>query len=151
MPKKTTAKKTPKMKKDGTASHQGQGGGAPIGSENAKKFKTPAERKIVFLALLKHLEHGLDQDSFEHCDWITVKTYIADYPEEFIPDDIARARRLGRQVIEKLLFNQALGKTKGQAAAAIFLAKNKLRYVDRVQLSGDPDNPVSVTIVDDLK
>lgn len=134
-----------KLKKDGTPSRRGEGGGPPLGSKNHEKFKDDKSKQELFVALIEHLEAALDTASFEPCDWETVQRYCAEYPDIFNAERIGRARRRGRQVIEKMLMSSAMGKLKGaQPASIIFLAKNKINYRDKMQLSGDAKNPLAI-------
>lgn len=136
-----------KLKLNGTPSIQGEGGGAPEGSKNHEKFKTVESKQQLFKDLIAHLEQGLDQESFIPCDWETVTRYTVQYPEIFEADAIARARRQGRQVIEKLVMSVAIGKVKGNSATVNFLAINKIGYRHRVQVDGNAKAPMFVADV----
>jgi hypothetical protein len=116
--------------------------GAPTGSKNAMKFCTPESRQELYEAAIAHLERGLDRSCFIPCDWQTLEKYMIDFPDTFDADKLAQASRKGRQVIENLIMSNAIGKTKGNAATVIFIAKNKLGWRDKVQLSGDADAPL---------
>ena len=131
------------MNKKGFGGKKGRSG-PPEGNTNSMKYKTPEERRALFDAAVAHLEQGLDKQSFEPCAWATFERYCAEYPDEFDADRIAQAIRKGRQIIEKMLMSAAIGKTKGNPATLIFLAKNKIGYRDRVQVMGDPDAPLAI-------
>lgn len=98
------------------------------------KFKEKSERQRVFKLLIKHLEEAWDQDSFYECDWETVEKYCKDFPEDFPPDEIKMAKRRGHMVIEGLLKGIAKGSVAGNAPTAIFLAKNKIKYTDKLNV-----------------
>lgn len=113
------------------------GAGAPKGNKNSLKFKEKEDRQRLFAQLIEHLENAWDQESFAPCDWDTVQKYCKDYPEDFPADKIAQAKRRGHQIIEGLLKGIAHGKIKGNAVAAIFLAKNKIKYTDKLNVDNN--------------
>lgn len=128
--------------------------GALPGNKNGLKFKTTEARAGVFKELIKHLENAFDQDSFEPCDWDTVEYYIKNFPEDFPADEIAAARRRGHKVLEKMLTGIAHGKINGNAAAAIFIVKNKLprHYRDKTETEhmGRGGGDIVVKVIDDI-
>lgn len=118
--------------------------GAPKGSMNREKYKTDEEKIALFNAVCEHLRNGYDQERFPECDWETVERYCEKYPEIFDKDEISKARRTGHHLIEKMLMASASGasKMKGNPASLIFMVKNKIGYRDKLQLTGDPTEPL---------
>lgn len=109
--------------------------GAQPGNQNALKFKTPEERQEVCRTLIEHLENAYDWESFGPCNKQTVWFYIENYPEDFPEYEIIAAHRAGKKKIEDLLMDLGTGENiKGNASAAIFLAKNKIGYTDKREL-----------------
>lgn len=109
--------------------------GAPEGNRNALKFKTAEARKEVCAALIEHLTGGYDWESFVPCNKQTIWYYIENFPDDFPEDGILEAVRKGKLKYEQILIDMADGEnTKGSAAAAIFLAKNKIGYTDKREL-----------------
>lgn len=106
--------------------------GAKVGNRQALKFNTPEIRKEVCAKLIEHLVGGYDWESFSPCNKQTIWYYIENFPEDFPEDDIVQAARAGKKKYEQLLIDLAEGEIeKGSAAAAIFLAKNKIGYTDK--------------------
>lgn len=125
--------------------------GAPLNNKNGEKFDTDAKKIKLCEQLVEHLEKGLDQRNFPPCDWDTVERYCDLYPDFFDRMRINEAIRKGREFHEANLRNIATGKNvKGNASAAIFLAKNKLGMRDRVDVREVPRSNLSEASDDEL-
>jgi len=84
---------------------------APEGNDYNLKYKTSKERKKVCHEWCEHLKKGLSKKCFPNCDLKTIKFYMKKYPEDFPPDIICEAERLGMLFWEKMGVEGTSGKT----------------------------------------
>ena len=107
------------------------------------KFKTPEQRQKAFSAFLKHIEEGYSPKTFhDPCVEQTILSMLRTYPEEFDNELLQRAKAKGLYVWEYLGKAGVMGKIKGfNAQAWGRIVENKLRWFNRVAVSGDEDAP----------
>lgn len=95
------------------------------GNDYNLKFRTKSARRDLCKKICAHLENGFNQKSFPYASWKTVKRYIENYPEDFPPDRIARAERIGRFKWEKIGHDLVSGKIRGNSTIWAFNMMNK--------------------------
>lgn len=107
--------------------------GAPTGSKNAERLKTPEERARAFKLYCDHIASGYSGASFhDPCVEKTMKRSMETYPDEFDPDflDVARAKYLHHW--EKIGNNGTIGAISGfNAQAWKFNMQNRHDWKDK--------------------
>lgn len=76
----------------------------------AVKWPTSEQRKAACESFCKHVSSGYSQDNWPEADFETVKRYERDFPEDFCPEKIARAKREASLFYEKSGVLGMLGK-----------------------------------------
>lgn len=113
---------------------------APKGNNYKMKWKTPEERKAACESFCDHVRSGFSQESWPDADFDTVKRYMRDFPEDFVPDMINKAKREAYMFYEKMGIEGTLGQIKGfNAKSWEFNMKNRHNWKDKqeTELSGE--------------
>lgn len=86
--------------------------GAPLGNNNAEKFKTSEQRAEFLDAYVKHCEKGRADESFRHnrAGIKTFKYYVQTYPIDFPSDVIEDAHNARFAFWETIGLNGLVGK-----------------------------------------
>lgn len=116
---------------------------APKGSNNAEKFKTPAERQKVFKSFCAHLSEGYSPKTFHGgCVENTIIRMLETYPHEFDREEIALAKATGNFVWEQMGKLGTSGTIEGfNASSWKMIMGNKLNWKEKIEQSSDPENP----------
>lgn len=126
---------------------------AQLGNKNALKYKTSKERQDICKKFIDHIRRGYSKHSFEHCSHETIDLYIANFPEDFPPDDIEAAFRVGRFVWEGYGHGLVSGALEGNATAWFRIMQNQYDYRDRYDVTseekGITNAPVDLTALTD--
>lgn len=139
---------------------------APLGNQNALKFRTRKERRAVCRELVAHLEQGFTLDAFPLLSRPALRDYIEKYPEDFPPEELQRALRVARKKDEAVGLAASSGQyltgfdpSRFNVAAWIFRMKNRYGWglnpkdselsrmeEETVGLMGEEDNRLEVVL-----
>lgn len=121
---------------------------APKGNQRATKFDTPEKRQKLCEKWCAHMRMGCTKESFEECDPQTFRRYVKDFPSDFDIDAINAAERGGRLKWEKWGIGGTLGQIKNfNSSCYKFNVSNRYGWVEKQQLSNDPENPMPASSV----
>jgi len=82
---------------------------AEKGNDYARKYKTPEQRKEVFLAFCAHVAQGFSKESFPECSFKTMQSLLADFKDELDLRALEQSMRTGRFKWEQIGMNGAMG------------------------------------------
>lgn len=121
---------------------------APKGNQRAAKYNTLEKRQELCKKWCAHMRMGYTKESFEECDPQTFRCYIKDFPGDFDIDEINAAERAGRLKWEKWGIGGTLGQIKNfNSSCYKFKVSNRYGWVQKQQLSNDPENPMPASSV----
>lgn len=111
-------------------------GGAPKGSKNHEKFKTPAERQKAYVAYCSHIGKGYTKKSFyDPSTHRTIEKMLADYPAEFDIEKMDIAESKSAFFWENMGLDGARGKLPNfNSGTWIFNMKNRLGWKDSQEI-----------------
>jgi len=122
------------LEKEGKISRQGQGGGAQVGNQTAKKLTTSELKEEAYNQYCAHLARGKSKRSwyFEHPEltltWETMEKYIKE-EHEFDPNKKKIAMSRGFGLWEDVVEQSANGKnTRANTATLQMLMRNKFGW-----------------------
>jgi len=131
-----TEKIRPQEKKKGP----GKGGarkGAGLKGGEALKWKTPEARRAACESFCQHLRAGYSEMSWPEADEDTVYRYMKNYPDDFCPKEVNKARRESKKFWEGVGIAGTTGKLKGfNAMSWNFNMKNRLGWADKHEITG---------------
>lgn len=109
--------------------------GAPKGSKNAQKLKTPDLRKEAYRQYCAHIAQGYPQDAwcFDHPELTltseTMEKYIREDPINFDPINKERAKAAGYKMWFDVLSDSAKGiNEKASTASLQMIMRNKFKW-----------------------
>ncbi|WP_299817528.1 hypothetical protein [uncultured Roseibium sp.] len=109
----------------------------------ALKWPTRATRRRACEALCAHIAAGYSIDSFPGADRTAIRYYAEQFPEDFPPEKLEEAMRLGLLEWEKIGKEGAKGDlAKFNASAWTFTMKNRAGWRDRSE-ADTRDNPLA--------
>lgn len=100
-------------KEDKRKNNGGARAGSGMKEGQASKWPTSEERRAACASLCKHIESGYSVKSWPDASWSTVQRYTKNFPEDFTPESIDRAKRVSLKFWEGLGIAGTSGKLKG--------------------------------------
>ena len=98
---------------------------APKGNNYNKKWKTKEERVEACKRFCEHLKKGYSWKHYPEADDNTIRAYMKEFPEDFIPDLIRSAEAEGLLLLEAAGISGALGQKKIDTKAWQFIMMNR--------------------------
>ena len=116
-------------------------------ARGARLADDAGERRRIFRELLKHIQGGMSLESFPDMSADTVHHYLEAFPEEFCPQEYAKAMRAGRLFWEGLGRRQATGECLGNSRTWFYNMANRFGWRERVDVESTHKGEVGVTVV----
>lgn len=116
----------------------------PKGSNNAEKFKTPAERQSAFRYYCAHLAQGYSLKSFHKpCVFNTITAMLEKYPDEFDMTELEAAKAQGILFFEQAGIDGMMGRIKNfNGSVWQCHMQNRAGWKENIQVSTDPNAPL---------
>jgi hypothetical protein len=107
----------------------------------------PQARVRVFKQLLQHLRAGYSIECFGPLSEITIKKYLATYPEEFIGEDMVQAMRDGQLGWETIGRKQSDGSCMGNSRSWFYNMAHRYGWTDKIDVRATHEGNMQVNIV----
>ncbi len=116
--------------------------------ERTEKLERDASyRKQIFKDLLVHISKGFSLDCFSALSENTIRTYIKQYPTEFVQEELEQAMRDGKESWEQIGYRQSNGSCLGNSRSWFYNMAHRYKWSDRVQVEAEHKGQVAVNVV----
>jgi hypothetical protein len=115
--------------------------------QKAKLRDSADERRRVFKELCTHVKAGYSMDCFILLSDVAIRTYLKDFPDEFVEEELVKAMREGKVYWEGIGMQQAIGTCLGNSRSWYYNMANRYGWSEKAQIESKNSHEVQVNIV----
>jgi hypothetical protein len=116
--------------------------------ERKKKIELDKnERRKVFKELCAHIQNGYSLDCFGPLSDTTIRSYLKQYPDEFIEQELQDSLRKAKNNWEEIGLRQANGSCLGNSRSWYYNMANRYGWREKLEVEAEHKGSVNINVV----
>lgn len=112
-----------------------------------KLERDKSERRKIFKELCDHVSNGYSLDCFGALSDKSIASYLLQYPEEFVREELDDALRRGKNFWEGVGIRQANGSCLGNSRTWYYNMANRYGWREKLEVEAEHKGSVNVNVV----